>query len=209
MIKKPLKWLSLGLVVLLAFFLIFNNKSIDTDAMWAESGLQPDEQKKYSLQNSIEYNQLFYGKWRLSAYIPSDFSLPSSYTRLDENREIIGPNLNSIIGKEIIFTEDYAEFSGAKHKYSYGPVTYTHALLSSEQELGYHYAKTLGLTGNYYSIIYFLLPGSYQVADFDNYVNEVRIDDLYLLYLKDINTMYASNGVVMYQLERVDHHEQS
>jgi len=209
MIKNPLKWLPLGLVVLLACVLIFNNKSVYTDAIVAESGLQPDEQKKYSLQNSIEYNQLFYGKWRLSAYVPSDFSLPSSYTRLDETGEIIGPNLNNIIGKEIIFTEDHAEFSGTKHKYSYGPVTYTHALLSGEQELGYHYAKTLGLTGNYYSIIFFLLPDNYQVAGFDNHVNEVRIDDLYLLYLKDINTMYASNGVVMYQLERIDYHEQS
>ena len=165
------------------------------------------DQERYRLQNDIVYDQLFYGKWRITEYILPKAGLPRSYSSFDKNGAFIGGNeemINAIIGEEIIFETDCAEFSGIKHEYAYEPETYTHALLSDEQSIWRYSAKELELTGNTYSIVYFLLPGNYQVAGFENHTKVQRINDLYILVLKDNNTIYASNGAIMYLLERVE-----
>ena len=201
-VKRILICASVSINILLASFWLFNN--FNANATRAALGQTCNDQEEYRLQNNIAYNQLFYGKWKITKNVPSDIALPSSYTRLNENGKFVGPELTSIIGEEIVFEEEYVEFLGEKHEYSYGPETYSHALLSDNQEIGgYYYAKTLGFTGNYYSIVYFLLPGNYQVAGHEVLKNEIQINDLSFLYLKDDNTIYASNGVVMYRLERI------
>lgn len=82
-------------------------------------------------------------------------------------------------------------------------VTYTHELSSSEDIIGYNYAKIFGLDGKYYSVVYFLLLNNYQVVGWEDYIHEMRIEDLCYLYLKDGDTMYASNGVIVYQLDKI------
>lgn len=158
----------------------------------------------YELKNAISYNQLFYGKWKIVDYIPADLSLPSTYSGLDEAGDLKGPDVTKIIGKEIFFEENYAEYQGNKYQFAYGPVTYTHALQSEQEQIGYNYAKSLGITGEYYSIVHFLLPDNYQVDQSAKYVHEIRIDDLCYLYIKDNETIYASNGLITYLLKKLD-----
>lgn len=158
----------------------------------------------YELKNAISYNQLFYGKWKIVDYIPADLSLPSTYSGLDEAGNLKGPDVTKIIGKELSFEEDYAEYQGNKYQFAYGPVTYTHALQSEQEQIGYNFAKSLGITGEYYSIVYFLLPDNYQVDQSAKYIHEIRIDDLCYLYIKDNETIYASNGIITYLLKRLD-----
>ena len=158
----------------------------------------------YELKNAISYNQLFYGIWKIVDYIPADLSLPSTYSGLDEAGNLKGPDVTKIIGKELSFEEDYAEYQGNKYQFAYGPVTYTHALQSEQEQIGYNFAKSLGITGEYYSIVYFLLPDNYQVDQSAKYIHEIRIDDLCYLYIKDNETIYASNGIITYLLKRLD-----
>ncbi len=158
----------------------------------------------YELKNAISYNQLFYGKWKIVDYMPADLSLPSTYSGLDEAGNLKGPDVTKIIGKEISFEENYAEYQGNKYQFAYGPVTYTHALQSEQEQIGYNYAKSLGITGEYYSIVHFLLPDNYQVNQDEKYIHEIRMDDLCYLYIKDNETIYASNGIITYLLKRLD-----
>ena len=188
-----------NVVLVCTLFLILSSNANGTT--------KQNEQMEYRLQNGIVYDQLFYGKWKITDCILPNSGLPRSYYTYDENGALTGGNyemINAIIGEEIVFDTNYAEYSGNKHKYVYGPETYTHALLSAEQKIGWYSASELDLTGNTYSYVYFLLPGHYQVIGFEKHVNEMRIDDLYLLVLKDNETIYASSGVVMYRLERVE-----
>ncbi|MDW2798268.1 hypothetical protein RZO55_11860 [Clostridium boliviensis] len=158
----------------------------------------------YELRNAISYNQLFYGKWKIVDYIPADLSLPTTYSGFDEDGNFKGPDVTNVIGEEITFEENYAEFSGNKHQFVYGPETYTHALQSDQEQIGYNYAKSLGIKGEYYSIVYFLLPDNYQVDQSTKYIHQIRIDDLCYLYIKDNETIYASNGIITYLLKRLD-----
>jgi len=202
--KKILMFLSVCINIMLICVLCIN----DFAKTNAEQHLQGYELEHYRLQNDIVYNQLFYGEWEIvDCILPTSGILPRKYSKFDENEGFVGWNLdyiNSIIGERIIFTEDYSEYSGENHEYVYGPETYSHALFSDEQQIGWYSAKELGLKGDYYSTIYFLLPGNSEVAILENPVNEIMITDLYLLYLKNNNTIYASNGAVMYRLERIE-----
>lgn len=157
----------------------------------------------YQAGTNYTYYQLFHGKWKIEKQIGSDLALPSRYSGFNDDGSFRGPDTEKIIGKELIFSEDYVEYLGKKHSYAYGPFTYTHALFSENDEIGYNYAKTLGITGEYYSIVYFLLPNNYQVNSNQNHINELRIDDIRLLYLKDNDTIYASDGVITYLLKRL------
>lgn len=180
-----------------------SSNSIQTKEFLIPRKTNGEKAEKYELKNAIKYNQIFYGKWEITDYVSADIPLPSAYSGFDENGKFRGPDVTSVIGKEIIFGENYAEYSGKKYQFVYGPETYTHALQSDEDQIGYNYARSLGITGNYYSIVYFLLPNNYQVAKNDNYESEMRIDDLCFLYIKDNKTIYASNGIITYMLKRL------
>lgn len=195
----------LNLLYFLNIFYIDKDVSYNTDQK--EELFEPimsgsEKVDEYELKNDISYNQLFYGKWKIVDYVSADIPLPSSYSGFDEKGEFRGPDVTTIIGEEIIFGEDYAEYSGKKYQFVYGPETYTHALQSEEDLIGYNYARSLGITGNYYSIVYFLLPDNYQVARNKKYMHELRIDDLCFLFIKDNETIYASNGIITYLLKR-------
>ena len=168
-----------------------------------ESRLERIEEAVQMLLTMYARDQLFFGKWEVAEWIPPETLFPSSIYGLDGQGKRRGPDIFNIIGREITFAEDYAEFAGEKHFYFHKPETYTYAVFSDEQHISLNYAKTLGITGNYYSIIYFLLPGNYLVAGYEEYVHEIRLDDLCTLYLKDNNTMFASNGRMLYRLERM------
>ena len=182
--------------------------SNEQDVVTVEMDSQDQEEEEFPLLSTTSYYQLYYGKWVIvDFHIPNSGILPRSYNKYDENGSFIGwdiDRINGIIGEEIVFDEDYAEFSGERHYYVCKPVTFSRALLSDEEPIGRYTAGELGITGNYYSVVYFLLPGHYWIAGFENHVSEVRIDDLFQLFLKDNNTIYACEGSVMYRLERVD-----
>jgi len=183
-------------------------QSTEENSVTLEPVQQYNKQEEYPLRSTTAYLQLFFGKWEITNYlIPSSGQLPRSYSKFDENGSYAGWDLNRInriIGEEIFFEEDYAEYLGTKHFYAYKPETFSRALLCDEQSIGWYTAKELGIEGNYYSVIYFLLPENCWITGFENIVREVRIDDLFLLYLKDNETIYASDGNIMYQLERVE-----
>ena len=153
---------------------------------------------KYELHTSIDNYQLFYGTWKIIEIIPCDFDMPSRYYRS-------GPNYESVLGVVITFKESYVEYEGEKYELVYGFRTYTHKLSSNEDKIGYNYAKTLGITGNYYSIVYFVLPDNQrETEDYErDYAATFCISDLCFLYLKDNNTIYATDGGLMLQLERI------
>ncbi|WP_143320595.1 hypothetical protein [Clostridium sp. HBUAS56010] len=210
MIKKII--LSFSIILNLCFLIVYLNvlfnNSDTSNGIDQEEPLEPiqsvDENVGgYELGSTITYNQLFIGKWKIVDSVSSDLSLPSSYSGFDKEGNFRGPDITSIIGEEIIFDVDKVEFSGNKYQYAYGPETYTHALRSEEEQIGYNYAGSLGITGEYYSIIYFLLPNNYQVKRNQKYVRKLRIDDLCFLYIKDNETIYASDGTITYLLKRL------
>lgn len=165
---------------------------------------EDENTEKYKLGNVIEYNQMFYGTWKIVECIPADIPLPSSYYSIDEDGNFVGMDYTTIIGLEITFGEDFVKYSGEKYDLQYGSQTYTHALFSEMDIIGSNYAKSLDITGNYFSIVYFVLPDNYRVTGpVINRPKEMRIGDLCFLYLKDNNTIYASDGNLTYLLERL------
>jgi hypothetical protein len=165
------------------------------------------------VKNSISYNQLFYGTWKVIEPIPADAPLPSRYSGFDSEGNFRGPDYTPILGKQITFGESYVnegendyyvEWDGQRQYLVYGFRTYTHPLFSEEDFIGYHYAKTLGVTGNYHSIVYFILPNNFIAKHYEpDRPNEIHVSDLCFLYLKDDNTIYASDGGLLFLLERV------
>ena len=163
------------------------------------------------------YHQFFYGTWKIVKTVAPDFSLPNSYSGFNEDGTPRGPDTSTIIGMEItfsaIFQNDnqdenridynfYVEFSGEKYELVYGPRTYSYSLLSENDQIGFYEAKTLDITGNYYSRVFFLLPDNWRLTGGAR-EKEMRINDLCYLYLKNNDTIYASDGTILYLLERI------
>lgn len=148
---------------------------------------------------------LFYGKWKIVEVVPATFSQPSYISGFyqDESGNIVfrGPDTSSIIGKEITFEFDYVESEGERHDYLSRPRTYTFPL-SEDKKLMYNTASELRITGNYYSVVNFLLVGHDERDPEEPKV--VRIQDIRSLYLKDKDTMYADAYYgITYKLERI------
>ena len=216
------------LVFCLMFFLLTKNPNhvTERDKYLSQNIIKKEMAEYLSLgerSHAIESNnethisnQFFYGTWKVAELISPDFSLPSSYSGLNKDSTSRGPELSSIIGMEITFSvsrisnsEDktkldinyYIEYSGEKHELVYGPKTYSYSLLSENDRIGYYEAKTLGIEGNYYSTVFFLLPDNWMLTG-ETRKKEMRINDLCYLYLRDNNTIYASDGSVFYLLKR-------
>jgi hypothetical protein len=147
---------------------------------------------------------MYCGKWKIIDLIGPDFALPSSYSGFLEDGTFRGKDHTTILGTEITFTEDYAEYLGERHYFVYGPITYSHPLFSEDDHVGYYYAKTLGLNGDYYSVVHFALPDSYLAKRPDsNKLHQYYVEDFTYLYLKDNDTMYAADDALLFLLERI------
>ena len=82
---------------------------------YAKRTSQQKEQKDYRLQNDIEYNQLFYGRWIIKNCILPNSGLPRSYSAFDENGALTGGNeefMDAIIGEEIVFESGMYSIKG-------------------------------------------------------------------------------------------------
>ncbi|MCL2147685.1 MAG: hypothetical protein FWH52_07750 [Synergistaceae bacterium] len=151
--------------------------------------------------NSARGRPLFYGTWKIVDIVPVDILPPSSVSGISEDGTLRGPALSTIVGMEIMFALDYAEYSGEKVEYLCKPRTYTYPLFE-DTRLGWSYANTLGINGDYYSEVFFLLPGFGGVGMIDGQ-EVMRICDITTLYLKDKDTIYAHTYAIDYKLERV------
>lgn len=145
------------------------------------------------------YRQLFFGKWKIINIVPIEITIPSTYSGFDENNNFHGQDLiDNIVGQEIFFGGDYVENHGVKYELSEGYKTYSVPLLSEDTIIGCTSAKTLGITGGYFSIVFFEIvykgKGEEGICDFTS---------LNQLYLKDLNTIYASiDGCLTFELQR-------
>ena len=166
----------------------------------AEATTQRSLEDEREFQIYAADKPLFYGTWKIVEQVPAELAQPSYISGFNEDGTFRGPNTSVILGEEITFALDYVECSGEKHEYVCRPRTYSQPL-SKNAEISYNYAKTLGIVGNYYSIVEFLLPGHNRVVDEPR---EVKISDIRELYLKDKDTIYANayHGIT-YKLERI------
>jgi len=205
--------INIVLACLLAQTLIVDN-SVDNIVQSAKDIAQSTEDERIS-QLSLEdyYEQqtytreapLFYGTWRIVEVIPTEFAQPSFISGFYQNEEgeIIfrGPDTSTVIGMEITFALDYAEYAGEKHEYMSRPRTNSYPLLEDTRIIS-NYAKILGITGDHYSVVHFLLPSHDRRGGAGP--REVKMSDMREVYLKDRDTMYADfyDGI-NYRLERV------
>jgi len=189
--------LVLNLILTYFFLLYINERKNDESNTNHFFNVYLDE--KGELQKSIVYDQLFYGTWKIVAIVPPEEALPSRYG------PVRMPDANTIIGTELTFNGNYIEHDGEKHELVYGYRTYSNPLNSESDRIFYNRSDTLGITGNYYSIVFFVHPNSDMTKEFfdRDRPNQIFIDDLRYLLLKDNNTIYASNSVLTYRLERV------
>ena len=143
------------------------------------------------------YYQFFFGKWKVIEMITIDVSIPSIYMGFDENDNIRGQDLiDNIIGQELYFGADYIANKGIEYKLEKGYKTYSVPLLNQNTIIGCNYAKSLGINGDYFSIVFFSLGIGKKEGSRD-------FTSLNQLYLKDINTIYASvNGCMTFLLKR-------
>ena len=170
------------------------------------SGLSIEDQREYQIYHGTK--PIFYGTWKIVDLVWAELAQPSYisgyYHNDDGSISLRGPGTSAILGEEITFSLDYAEFSGVKHEYICRPRTYTYPL-SNNDIINYNYAKTLEITGNYYSVIEFLLPDHDKIRENDDSF-DVRINDIRELYIKDYNVIYANAYYgITYKLERVNH----
>ncbi|MDR1505199.1 MAG: hypothetical protein LBT43_22350 [Prevotella sp.] len=145
------------------------------------------------------YCQLIFGKWKVIDVVPVEINVPSNYSGFDSNDNFRGQDLiDNIVGQEIFFGGDYVKNKGVKYELAEGYKTYSLPLLSDDTIIGCNSAGTLGITGDYCSIVFFTIPH-------ENRNEEGKRDftSFNQLYLKDLNTIYASiNGCFTFELER-------
>ena len=203
-IVKIIAVISLVINVILMCCLIrpvFDNVQLDSDTS-RDIGSYREDKAEDQMYTSKVNRPLFYGTWKIVELIPAEIPQPSSVSGFNEEGEFRGPDVKAILGEEITFALNYAEYEGENYEYVCRPRTYSHPL-SEDTQIAYNYAKKLGITGNYYSEVYFLLPG-YDKVRVLNEPKVIKISDLRELYLKDEDTMYAhAYGGILYKLERV------
>lgn len=155
-------------------------------------------------ENRLKENQMFYGTWEIVDMVAPDAALPSRYSGFDKNGDFRGPDYEEFLGENITFQKDFLEYKNTKYEYAYKPVTYSYPLPDPDNKIGYYNVDTLGLKGNYYSTVYYFLPNNYKVnSNFQEPDNKLYISDFYTLYIKDKDTMYMSQGVLDFLLQRV------
>jgi len=119
----------------------------------------------------------------------------------DSNDNFRGQDLtDNILGQELFFGGDYIENQGKTYKLAESYVTYSVPLLSGDTIIGSASAETLGISGEYFSIVFFsIIPEEIHGEGNRNFTS------LNQLYIKDINTIYASvNGYLTFKLIRTD-----
>ena len=175
------------------------NSEPDVDSLLSDSDNNTAYQEIYS---GPEFDQLFFGKWKIVELLPTDFDQPSSISGINADGSFRGPDASTVLGMEITFTISYVEYLGEEHKYVERPRTFSYSLPNKDNRIGYHYPSTLEISGEYYSIVCFGLPERDRTRKDEP--NEIRIDDLTTLYLKDKNTIFASTyGGITYRLARI------
>ena len=194
-------------IILLCFLIQISSERIEqNDNISQIKNIDLSMEDYYEQQIYFANETLFYGKWKIVEYVWAELPQPSYISGFYQNEDgsitFRGPDTSTIIGMEITFDLDYVECSGEKYEYVCRPRTYSYPL-SEDTTIHFNYAKTLGITGNYYSVVKFLLPGH----DKPNEVGrsyKLGIGDIREVYLKDNNTMYADVYYGMtYRLERV------
>lgn len=124
-----------------------------------------------------------------------EVATPSIYSGFDEDDHFRGQDfIDQILGQELFFGDDYIENQDTQYALTEGYETYCIPLPSEETMIGCTSAGSLEITGDYYSVVYFALKQ-------DGKKDFTTLDRL---YLKDVNTMYASvNGYLTFKLERI------
>lgn len=162
--------------------------------------------------------QLFFGKWKVAERMPlgDDCFFPSSYGRYYEKYDafIFKDSEKFTLGREITYTMDYMEFEGKKHYYAselkYSPVYYMKGYLTANCNI-----DDLGLSDNGTMIgVYTDIIKSYEYPDYvynENMTEEefrddraLKIEELSSVYVKDKNTIFISDGVSTFRLERIE-----
>ncbi|MCL2655155.1 MAG: hypothetical protein FWD65_05575 [Coriobacteriia bacterium] len=168
------------------------------------AGLPANNGQQELLQTSVVQNQIFYGTWKIVSWVPAQFNMPSSLSGFDENGNFRGPDPDSLLGETIEFQENSVIYSGKKHPYAFGPYTFALPLLSGNDQIGYSYAKTLGLTGGTYSTVLYATSDNWEMSNAPAFAGrKMHLWDLNQLYIKDRNTIYATGGGLSYLLKRI------
>jgi hypothetical protein len=145
------------------------------------------------------YHQMFFGRWKVIDMMPVEINVPSTYSGFDENDIFRGQDLiDNIVGQEIFFGGDYIENQGIVYELTEGYTTYGLPLFSEDTIIGCNTAKELGITGDYFSIVFFSVSDEEKKEE-----GKRNFASLNQLYLKDINTIYASvDGCITFKLQR-------
>ncbi len=155
-----------------------------------------------------EREQLFYGYWKIEEAIAPNYALPSRYSRFDDNGNYIGLEYYKLIGKYLTIEKDYIQCDGKKYYYAYKPniVVYPLDTVNEQGNSPFHLYnyKSLGLTGDTYPIVYFMLIDNFDIQKNKNFHGrDILVSDFEKIFIKDKNTMYISNGDLMFLMRRM------
>ncbi len=162
----------------------------------------------------FEEQQLFYGYWKITDLVAPDYSIPSSYSGIDNDGFVRGKDWTKLCGTAVKITPEYIEHKGMQYRYSEHhspevfvlPVNEAHnnSDETSKNVISYYADKTLGFDGEYVPVMDFALDGNNHVTDYRNYPPRegFSVYDFNKIYLLDKNTAYFSDGVLMFLLER-------
>ena len=145
--------------------------------------------------------KLFYGNWRVLDYMPVETVTPSAYSGFDADDNFRGQDLiDNIVGQEIFFGVGYIENQGKRYELSDDYIIQIIPIISDDMIIGSASAKTLDITGEYFSMVFFTILSENKSVEG---IRDFRT--LNQLYIKDINTIYASvNGFLTFELSRIE-----
>lgn len=202
---------------------VFTNETVEEETTTSLTSIIMEETGEITTENMLdgeinmehlngwieqrENAQMFYGSWKIEDLVAPDYALPSRYSRFDDNGNYIGLEYYKLIGKYLTIEKDYIQCDEKKYYYAYKPNIVVYPL-DTIQEQGnspfylYNY-KSLGLNSDTYSIVYFMLLDNLDIHYEFPTGRDILVSDLEEICIKDKDTMYISNGDLMFLMKRV------
>ena len=151
---------------------------------------------------------------KITELVSPDYSLPTSYSGIDNDGFVKGKDWTAVCGKVLKITNEYIEDDGMLYEYDLRhkpkvyvlPVDENHNReVTNKNIITYYKDETLGFEGEFVPVMDFVLEGNFHVTENRNYPTEqdFSVRDFDKIYLLDKNTAYLTDGVLMFLMERV------
>ena len=207
--------LAVNTCILALVAMALHNDSKISKIQLSENASEVVDTEDCSCRIRFEERQLFFGDWRIVELVAPDYSLPTSYSGIDNDGFVKGSDWTAVCGKVLKITHEYIETEGMLYKYDthHTPKVYVlpvdenhNSEVTNKNIIFYYKDETLGFDGEFVPVMDFVLEGNFHVTDKRNYPPEqdFSVRDFDKMYLLDKNTAYLSDGVLMFLMKRTE-----